>query len=107
MRCGIMSAFGGKADIVRVRDLCLLLTQSGHGHEGGRKNFTVCSSGDLGPNSTGWKGSKWGTLGHELMRRTSPEEFKVESPRFIPMRFPTVTFYDVCGDVHVYACACA
>ncbi len=25
-----MSAFGGKADIVRVRDLCLLMTQSGH-----------------------------------------------------------------------------
>ena len=25
-----MSAFGGKADIVRVSDLCLLLTQSGH-----------------------------------------------------------------------------
>ena len=25
-----MSAIGGKADIARVRDLCLLMTQSGH-----------------------------------------------------------------------------
>ena len=25
-----MSAIGGKADVVRVRDLCLLMTQSGH-----------------------------------------------------------------------------
>jgi len=26
--CGFMSAFGGKADIVRIGDLCLLMTQS-------------------------------------------------------------------------------
>ncbi len=30
MQCGIMSAFGGKADIVSMGDLCLLMTQSGH-----------------------------------------------------------------------------
>jgi len=27
---GSMSAFGGKADIVRIGDLCPLMTQSGH-----------------------------------------------------------------------------
>jgi hypothetical protein len=30
LQCGFMSAFGGKADIVSVGDLCLLMTQSGH-----------------------------------------------------------------------------
>ena len=30
MQCGIMSAFEGKADIVRIGDLCPLMTQSGH-----------------------------------------------------------------------------
>jgi hypothetical protein len=32
-RCGFMSAFGGKADIVSIGDLCPLLTQSGHCYE--------------------------------------------------------------------------
>jgi len=30
-----MSAFGGKADIVRVRDSCPLMTQSGRGEQNG------------------------------------------------------------------------
>ncbi len=30
MQCGIMSAFGGKADIVHGPSECPLLTQSGH-----------------------------------------------------------------------------
>jgi hypothetical protein len=31
--CEIMSAFGGKADIVGVRNQCPLMTQSGHSSE--------------------------------------------------------------------------
>jgi hypothetical protein len=38
---GLNVCFGGKADIVRTRKSCLLLTQSGHFDSTWRWNFTV------------------------------------------------------------------